>query len=85
MNQEEDKKLSKKKLKRLAKQASKGKIESVKPEEGRFLVQLTTRRRGNLTVSGHLNVETHAFALSYLYTFGPTFRAQISHTAMRLL
>jgi aspartyl/asparaginyl-tRNA synthetase len=31
-------------------------------------------RRTCLTVSGQLNVETHACALSDVYTFGPTFR-----------
>jgi len=41
-------------------------------------------RRANLTVSGQLNVETHACALSDVYTFGPTFRAKNSHTARHL-
>ncbi len=34
----------------------------------------------NLTVSGQLNVETHAMALGGVYTFGPTFRAEKSNT-----
>lgn len=38
----------------------------------------------HLTVSGQLNVETHACALSDVYTFGPTFRAEHSHTARHL-
>jgi len=37
-----------------------------------------------LTVSGQLNVETHACALSDVYTFGPTFRAEDSHTSRHL-
>jgi asparaginyl-tRNA synthetase len=37
-----------------------------------------------LTVSGQLNVETHACALSDVYTFGPTFRAENSHTSRHL-
>ena len=37
-----------------------------------------------LTVSGQLNVETYACALSDVYTFGPTFRAENSHTARHL-
>jgi hypothetical protein len=37
-----------------------------------------------LTVSGQLNVETHACALSEVYTFGPTFRAEDSHTSRHL-
>lgn len=41
-------------------------------------------RRCCLTVSGQLNVETHACALSDVYTFGPTFRAEDSHTARHL-
>ena len=38
-------------------------------------------RRANLTVSGQLNVETHAMAMRNVYTFGPTFRAEKSFTA----
>lgn len=41
-------------------------------------------RRCALTVSGQLNVETHACALSDVYTFGPTFRAEDSHTSRHL-
>jgi asparaginyl-tRNA synthetase len=41
-------------------------------------------RRTALTVSGQLNVETHACALSDVYTFGPTFRAENSHTSRHL-
>lgn len=41
-------------------------------------------RRCCLTVSGQLNVETHACALSDVYTFGPTFRAELSHTSRHL-
>lgn len=37
-----------------------------------------------LTVSGQLNVETHACALSDVYTFGPTFRAENSNTTRHL-
>ncbi|MBL4773338.1 MAG: asparagine--tRNA ligase [Alcanivoracaceae bacterium] len=37
-----------------------------------------------LTVSGQLNVETHALALSKVYTFGPTFRAENSNTTRHL-
>lgn len=41
-------------------------------------------RRCCLTVSGQLNVETHACALCDVYTFGPTFRAEESHTSRHL-
>ncbi|VAW40190.1 Asparaginyl-tRNA synthetase [hydrothermal vent metagenome] len=37
-----------------------------------------------LTVSGQLNAETHALALSKVYTFGPTFRAENSNTTRHL-
>jgi len=37
-----------------------------------------------LTVSGQLNVESHALAMSKVYTFGPTFRAENSHTSRHL-
>ncbi len=37
-----------------------------------------------LTVSGQLNVETHALGLTNVYTFGPTFRAENSHTPRHL-
>ena len=33
---------------------------------------------------GQLNVETHACALTDVYTFGPTFRAENSHTSRHL-
>ena len=38
----------------------------------------------HLTVSGQLNVETYASALSKVYTFGPTFRAENSNTSRHL-
>jgi len=38
----------------------------------------------NLTVSGQLEGETYALALSDIYTFGPTFRAENSNTARHL-
>lgn len=37
-----------------------------------------------LTVSGQLNVEAYAMAMSKVYTFGPTFRAENSHTSRHL-
>ncbi|MCL0330085.1 asparagine--tRNA ligase [Apilactobacillus xinyiensis] len=39
------------------------------------------REKANLTVSGQLSVEAYALALRNVYTFGPTFRAENSHTA----
>jgi asparaginyl-tRNA synthetase len=37
-----------------------------------------------LTVSGQLNVEAYCLAMSKVYTFGPTFRAENSHTSRHL-
>jgi asparaginyl-tRNA synthetase len=37
-----------------------------------------------LTVSGQLNVEAYCLSLSKVYTFGPTFRAENSHTTRHL-
>ncbi|XP_062090966.1 asparagine--tRNA ligase, cytoplasmic 1 [Humulus lupulus] len=41
-------------------------------------------RQAFLTVSGQLQVESFACALSSVYTFGPTFRAEHSHTTRHL-
>lgn len=41
-------------------------------------------RQAFLTVSGQLQVESYACALSRVYTFGPTFRAENSHTSRHL-
>ncbi len=38
----------------------------------------------HLTVSGQLSVETYCLALSKVYTFGPTFRAENSNTARHM-
>ena len=37
-------------------------------------------KKAFLTVSGQINVECFAMAFSNVYTFGPTFRAEVSHT-----
>src|SRR5258706_3995386 len=41
-------------------------------------------REAFLTVSGQLNVETYCMALSKVYPFGPTFRAENSNTSRHL-
>jgi asparaginyl-tRNA synthetase len=41
-------------------------------------------RPSYLTVSGQLNVETYCLALTRVYTFGPTFRAENSNTSRHL-
>lgn len=42
------------------------------------------QREAFLTVSGQLNLETYACAMSNVYTFGPTFRAENSNTSRHL-
>ena len=37
-------------------------------------------KRAFLTVSGQINVECFAMAFANVYSFGPTFRAEVSHT-----
>jgi len=41
-------------------------------------------KEAHLTVSGQLSVETYALALSKVYTFGPTFRAENSNTSRHM-
>jgi asparaginyl-tRNA synthetase len=41
-------------------------------------------KKAALTVSGQLNVEAYCMALSNVYTFGPTFRAENSNTSRHL-
>ena len=41
-------------------------------------------KQASLTVSGQLNVETYCLAMSKVYTFGPTFRAERSFTPRHL-
>ncbi len=41
-------------------------------------------KEAHLTVSGQLNVETYCTALTRVYTFGPTFRAENSNTSRHL-
>ncbi|KAG7370968.1 asparaginyl-tRNA synthetase [Nitzschia inconspicua] len=89
--EEDQEKLSKKELKRRAKAAEKAKVteDPTKPVEEKVVGAVDYSKdffgkRVNLTVSGQLNVETHACALSDVYTFGPTFRAENSHTGRHL-
>jgi len=41
-------------------------------------------REAFLTVSGRLNIEAYCLALTKVYTFGPTFRAENSNTSRHL-
>ena len=52
-----------------------GEAFNVSTEEGNFF-----NKQANLTVSGQLHAEGYAQALGNVYTFGPTFRAEDSHT-----
>jgi asparaginyl-tRNA synthetase len=83
--------ISKKELKRRAKKAAaeNAKLDPTKPVHENVVGAVDYSKdffgkRVNLTVSGQLNVETHACALSDVYTFGPTFRAENSHTGRHL-
>jgi asparaginyl-tRNA synthetase len=54
------------------------------PEGGPDFSQDFFGKEAFLTVSGQLNVETYCLALSKVYTFGPTFRAENSNTSRHL-
>ncbi|MBM3318244.1 MAG: asparagine--tRNA ligase, partial [Candidatus Eisenbacteria bacterium] len=54
------------------------------PEGGVDFAEDFFGRPAYLTVSGQLNVETYCLALSKVYTFGPTFRAENSNTPRHL-
>ncbi|WP_272481182.1 amino acid--tRNA ligase-related protein [Holzapfeliella floricola] len=44
-------------------------------------MKTSSKKPANLTVSGQLNGEAFALAFQNIYTFGPAFRAENSHTA----
>ena len=54
------------------------------PDGGVDYAQDFFGKEANLTVSGQLNVESYCCALSRVYTFGPTFRAENSNTSRHL-
>ncbi len=56
-----------------------------KDEHGKLdFTQDFFEKETNLTVSGQLEAELAALALSKVYTFGPTFRAENSNTSRHL-
>jgi asparaginyl-tRNA synthetase len=55
-----------------------------RPDGGVDFAQDFFGREAFLTVSGQLNVEAYCLALSKVYTFGPTFRAENSNTSRHL-
>ncbi len=54
------------------------------PDGGIDFTQDFFGKQAFLTVSGQLNVEAYCLALSRVYTFGPTFRAENSNTSRHL-
>src|SRR5947208_1757488 len=54
------------------------------PEDKVDFAQDFFGREAFLTVSGQLNVEAYCLALTKVYTFGPTFRAENSNTSRHL-
>jgi asparaginyl-tRNA synthetase len=54
------------------------------PDGGVDFTQDFFGREAFLTVSGQLNVEAYCLALTKVYTFGPTFRAENSNTSRHL-
>jgi len=62
-------------------------LPKVKGKDGKMKIDYEKdffHKRAFLTVSGQLSVENYACALSNVYTFGPTFRAEKSHTTRHL-
>src|SRR6202023_1107405 len=55
-----------------------------KPEGNSDVAQDFFGREAFLTVSVQLNVEAYCLALTKVYTFGPTFRAENSNTSRHL-
>ena len=56
----------------------------LKPNGGVDFEQDFFGKESRLTVSGQLNVESYCLALTRVYTFGPTFRAENSNTSRHL-
>ena len=52
--------------------------------QDRLRARTSSASEAFLTVSGQLNVEAYCLALSKVYTFGPTFRAENSNTSRHL-
>ena len=74
-------------LKKIAEAGIIAGAKGTKPEKAAELVDYTKDffgKSANLTVSGQLEAEAWATALSRVYTFGPTFRAENSNTPRHL-
>ncbi|OJF77166.1 MAG: asparagine--tRNA ligase [Treponema sp. CETP13] len=74
-------------MKEIAKKAVEAGAKGMDPAKSDNLVDYKKdffSKPANLTVSGQLEAETYATALSRVYTFGPTFRAENSNTPRHL-
>ena len=74
-------------LAKIAEQGIKAGAKGMTPDKAAALIDYTKDffgKSANLTVSGQLEAETFATALSRVYTFGPTFRAENSNTPRHL-
>lgn len=74
-------------MEKIAEMGIKAGAKGMKPEDAYKLVDYSKDffgKKANLTVSGQLEAETLATALSRVYTFGPTFRAENSNTPRHL-
>ena len=72
---------------RIAEEGIKAGAKGMNPEKAENLVDYSKDffgKKASLTVSGQLEAETYATALSRVYTFGPTFRAENSNTPRHL-
>ena len=74
-------------LNRIAAEGIKAGAKGMDPAKAENLVDYSKDffgKKASLTVSGQLEAETYATALSRVYTFGPTFRAENSNTPRHL-
>ena len=74
-------------LEKIAQKGVEAGAKGMKPEDAYKLVDYNKDffgKKASLTVSGQLEAETLATALSRVYTFGPTFRAENSNTPRHL-
>ncbi len=74
-------------LEKIAENGINAGAKGMNPEKAAALVDYSRDffgKKASLTVSGQLEAETYATALSRVYTFGPTFRAENSNTTRHL-
>lgn len=74
-------------IEKIAENAARAGAKGMDPAKAADLVDYSKDffgKKASLTVSGQLEAETYASALSRVYTFGPTFRAENSNTPRHL-